>query len=288
MFVSVEFGGWSGHSGILLTGLKEKSCFLHLTGTSYPKKNYAMHGTDSPSQLTRDLTSRVLIPSIEDGNAFGVSEEQALAYWRYYKTKTFNHPQWGNIWKDKNRGRGEALNSKYTNENHNCSLFANRLLIAASLQQGIDTNSGFLVTLAHIYTFSIKTPGWFIARSRKVRDQVLNAILDRGEDPRYGYRLENLHQVQYNTRYRPSDNLRDGQPELLPERLRAEYQHDDQAVENPHYTEGVKPEKQTHKWQTDKTTKTAPPGQRFRQNLGMEEGRLLAQLEQLFGSTSGL
>jgi len=282
MFVSLEFGGSFGHAGVLLTGLGDKSCFLHLSGTSYPRKKYTMHGEDSPSQLTRDLTGRVLIPSIEDGNSFGVSEMQALQYWRYYKTKTYNHPTWGDIWKDKNRGRGDALNAKYTNENHNCSLFANRLLIAAALNRGIDTNSGFLISLAHVYTFSIKTPGWFTARSRKVRDQILTHLIGLDEEPIYGYQLENLHKVQNKVRYSPADNLRDGAPEQIPENLKAVYAGNQQDVaSNPYNTQGAKPPKQTHNWQANQATMTARPSQK-------QPASLLSQLDQIFGEVSGL
>ncbi|MEM7217173.1 MAG: hypothetical protein AAF515_02340 [Pseudomonadota bacterium] len=202
MFVSVEFGGSSGHSGVLLTGLGPKSCFLHLTGTSYPKKPYAVHGSatgDAP-QLTRDLTCRTLIPSVEDGNKYGISELKALEYWRYYKAKTYTHKEHGRVWRES--GRQQALNHKYSNYNHNCALFANRLLLAAMIDTQIEDPTCFKAL--------ISTPRWFINRSRKVRDQVLGRTND---EVIYGYRLENLHNETMRETYSSKDNLYDGAAE---------------------------------------------------------------------------
>ena len=284
MFVGLEFGGWSGHSGVLLTGLGAKNCFLHLTGTSYPKQDYAAHGDESPSNTTRNLTSRVLIPSLEDGNAHGVSEQGALDYWRYYKMKTYAHKYHGENWKDPQLGRKEAINRKYSNENHNCSLFANRLLMAACLEQNVDPGTGTLTTVKWLFTATTKTPGWFRDRCITIRDRVLRNLVDAsasgGDLPRYGIVLENLQQASIEKRYLPSDNLVDG-TSSPPKGDLAQYYNNwpAQITQNARYIgPNAVPPKKTYKWESDKTRR---PGH------SLTNGQI-AHIQATFSGISGL
>lgn len=208
MFVCVAYGGRFGHSGVILTGLGAKSCYLHLTGSSYPRQKFAIPSYESY------LTDRVCIPSIEDGNPSGVSELNAYLYWQYYKVKTFNHPGHGKVWKE--RGREAAINNKYTNENHNCSLFANRLLIAACIDQGISTETDFATTAAWLFTGPIQTPRWFIRRARVVRDQILRKMQSDHVIPIYGYYLEEgVITASRKSCYSPESNIYGGHVEKL-------------------------------------------------------------------------
>jgi len=262
MFVGVVYGGSTGHSGVVLTGLQHKSCYLHLTGESYPRQQFAIpsHGAS--------LTGRVCIPSREDGNPDGVSELNAYIYWQYYKMKTFNHDTHGPRWREE--GRDKAINKKYSNENHNCSLFANRFLVASCINQDLKTATDWnpLTIFYRSLSVSIRTPGWFISRARRVRDEVLEKLVKGGRRPIYGlYLEEGVTSQTERTCYTYQSNWKDGKAESLPERFRDSISVKDSEdsgegkSENPY--EGMDPREKSkrgneaikafhrHKWEGD-------------------------------------
>ena len=203
MFVMLQYGGEHGHTGVLLTGLGPKSCFLHYTGSSYLKGLFARR------HHVGNFGGRVLIPSQEDGNPDGVSETWALRCWQYYKHVLYNnHTQ-----KWETEGRGKVFDDKYNNLTRNCTLFCDDLLTAAT--QG-ESNSG-LLNAKSMFTHKIPIPGRLMGKAKDVRDEVLHRIIKkRKAKPIYGYVLEIWRLTKRSSEkdyledwplYRPEDNV---------------------------------------------------------------------------------
>ncbi|WP_257463238.1 hypothetical protein [Archangium lipolyticum] len=181
MFIVIEYGGSTGHSSVLLTGLGKKSCFLHYTGTSYLKGLYARN------HHVGDFSERVCIPSLEDGNEIGLSETLALHCWRFYKHVL--HRKFPNRWETSKDGRNEVFNFAYNNYSNNCTNFANDLLAAASDGEYNTTWFNFQAGFSSNRVFAA-VPGVFTRKARWVRDDILEKIKKSGRKPVYGLVLE--------------------------------------------------------------------------------------------------